>query len=309
MFQGFLPIRRESRRYDPRQKPGRHPVTHNLARLFIQDLSILDAAYFDPFFGPLGASWLVDAELTGYRDEKGMLYDFRPCKQTIKKIVDEQFDHTLILPESLRQGRQLEYECPEQALSFVPGNTFTPAGLEIALKTAIEAQFRADGRENILAVDVRLREVPFPTGKPWYRYTHGLKFHDGNCQRLWHGHRNAIDIRVNEQQDLELERTIADLFFNAHIANQENILGKGRWKIGQRQTHVDWVEIGYEASQGFFRTRIPGQNVVVLPMECTVENIAGFVLEETARRRTGSLEVVVYEGIHKGSRLSQIAHR
>lgn len=292
----------------PKDQEG--PVSKNLARLFIQELSILDAAYYDPFYGPLGASWLVDAELTGYRDERGMLYDFRPCKKTIKEIVDTTFDHTLILPRDLpRDGLELEYDCPDQALSFVPGNTFTLAGLEVGIKTAIEARFREEGRDNILAVDVTLREVPFPLGKPWYRYTHGLKFHDGNCQRLWHGHRNAIDIRVDEVQDLEMERTFAELFFNAHIAHEENIVGGGKWKIGQRQTHADWVEVAYEASQGAFRTRIPGENVVVLPTECTVENIADFVLEETARHRTGSIEVTVYEGIHKGSRLSCFSRR
>jgi hypothetical protein len=280
-------------------------MSKNLARLFIQELSIVDAAYFDVFYGPLGASWLVDAELTGHRDALGMLYDFRPCKKTIKEIIDTSFDHTLIVPEGMgREGMDLEYECPPEALSSIPGNSFTKAGLEVGMKTAIEARFREEGRDNIVAVDVTLREVVFPPGKPWYRYTHGLKFHEGNCQRLWHGHRNSIDIRVNEAPDLELEQHFADLFYNAHIAHQENLVGNQDWRIGERQSHLDWVEVAYEAGQGFFRTRIPGENVVVLPCECTVENIAEFVLEGSRKRRRGSLEVRVYEGIHKGSRLS-----
>ena len=278
-----------------------------LARMFIRDLTILDAAYFDDFYGPVGASWQVDAELTGYRDDQGMLYDFRPCKKTIKRVIDESFDHTLISPEGENKGYQgLEYECPPEAISRIPGNTFTEAGLETAIKTAIEADFRSQGRDNIVAVDISVREAEFPPGKAWYRYTHGLKLHDGNCQRLWHGHRNSIDISVNGQPDPALEQELADLFFHAHIAYTENITQKDKVKVGERQTHLEQIEVAYEASQGYFRTTIPGRNVVVLPSECTVENIASFVLDEACRRRKGSIEVMVYEGINKGSRLNRI---
>ncbi len=278
-----------------------------LARMFIRELTILDAAYFDDFYGPVGGSWHVDAELTGYRDEQGMLYDFSPCKKTIKRIIDEQFDHTLITPQGENKGlKRLEYDCPEQALSRIPGNTFTVAGLETAIKTAVEKEFKEQGRDNVVAVDITVREIQFPPGKAWYRYTHGLKMHDGNCQRLWHGHRNSIDVRVNGVQDPQMERYFADLFLHAHIAFDENITERSKVKFGVRQDHLETVEVSYEAEQGQFRTVIPGRNVVVLPTECTVENIAGFVLEETARHRTGSLEVLVYEGINKGSRLNTI---
>lgn len=282
------------------------PARDDLARMFIRDLTILDAAYFDDFRGPLGASWQVDVELIGRRDAQGMLYDFRPCKQTIKRIIDGSYDHTLILPRDPNAGvDRLEYDCPDQALSRIPGATVTVAGIETAIKTSIEEAFREEGRDNVVGVDVTLREIPLPPGKAWYRYTHGLEKHDGNCQRLWHGHRNGIDIRVNGQADGELEHRLAALFFEAHIAYRENIVSTGDLRIGERQTHLEGVEIAYEASQGRFRAVIPGENVVVLPMECTVENIAAFCLEEVARERTGSLEVICYEGINKGARLTR----
>jgi len=284
---------------------ARKPPHEDLARMFIQDLTILDAAWFDDFRGPLGASWRVDVELTGRRDAQGMLYDFRPCKQTIKRIIDESYDHTLILPADPNPGAAaLEYECPPQALSRVPGSTVTVAGIETALKTAVEAAFREEGRDNVLGVDVRLREKELPPGKAWYRYTHGLEKHEGNCQRLWHGHRNGIDVQVDGRPDPEMEAHLARLFFEAHIAYEKNLVGSPEVRIGERQVHLEQVEIQYEASQGKFWARIPGENVVVLPRECTVENIAAFCLEEVARHRKGTLEVTAYEGVHKGSRLT-----
>lgn len=282
-------------------------MTEKLARMFIRDLTILDAAYFDDFYGPVGASWQVDVELTGYRDDHGMLYDFSPCKKTIKRTIDARFDHTLITPEGPNRAvAALEYECPPEAVSRIPGSSFTVSGLETAIKTAVEAEFREQGRDNVVAVDVDLREVVFPDDKPWYRYTHGLKHHDGNCQRLWHGHRNAIDVTVNGRPDPELERYFADLFFNAHIAFAENIQGGKKLEVGRRQVQHEHLEVQYESTQGKFWARIPGRNVVVVPVEPTVENLAGFVLDEAARRRSGSLEVRVYEGINKGSRLNRI---
>lgn len=280
-------------------------MARGLARMFVRDLTILDAAYFDDFQGPLGISWQVDAELVGGRDEKGMLFDFRPSKQAIKKVIDARYDHTLICPEGPNPGVQaLAYECPEEAISRIPGATFSKAALETAIKLAIEAEFRQLSIDNILSVEITLRDEVYPEGKAWYQYTHGLKHHGGNCQRLWHGHKNRIDLSVNGMPDPEMEREIADLFFRSHIAFHENCDAKNL-RMGQRQDHLDFVEVEYQSSQGRFWARIPGPHVVVVPDEPTIENLASFVMDEFSKKRRGTLEVKVYEGIHKGARLTR----
>lgn len=281
--------------------------------LFVRELTVLDYAYFDPSCGPVGGSLDVDVTFVGDLDEEGVVFDFSHAKKAVKRVIDDLCDHRLVVPKAIVKptpdGRlevqapygvdsNFVYRCPEVGLCVLETEV---VDLE-SMRDYLEMEVMKVMPENVDLVQLNFREEALGSA-PQYRYTHGLKQHYGNCQRLLHGHRNRVDVLLDGQGSIANEEKIAQMWENIHLAFPENIQSNDI-RIGERQHHLDVVSIAYASGQGLFELQMPGRDVYVMPAETTVENIARHLRDcvrawETEASR---VEVFAYEGIRKGAR-------
>lgn len=288
--------------------------------LFCDHISVLDIAYFDKTKGLVGASYQVNVEFVGKPDEEGILIDFSLAKKAVKNIIDEICDHRFVLPKGMAKltedrfqlelsygakSQQLYYEGPRQAICEIPSQYVSTNHIASYLEQEMSNHFG----EQFEQVKIQLEEANLGS-KPILNYTHGLKQHYGNCQRLFHGHHNSVDIWVNEESRSDLESWLVrdHLKGNIHFCFVENIVNKeqvldsleGEYGIPNK---CPFVEIKYQGNQGMFRSILPSEEVYVLPIESTVENLSSH-FAKVIQSKTGPkdrIKVKAYEGINKGA--------
>ena len=291
--------------------------------LFYQNVTVLDYAYLDDHLGVVGNSLKVHVEFIGETDEEGVLYDFSYAKKKVKEIIDRDCDHRLVIPSGVakREGERVEfdytyglydekltYDCPEEGVCEIPSKHVSYENL----KTYLEEIILKDMPKNVVSISLKLEEENLGENKPIYHYTHGLKDHYGNCQRLYHGHRNSVDIKVNgkERRDLEEKLSREVLNSNVHFALWENVVNKdevlklsGDSLPEGRYSELPVVEIKYTSSQGEFIGSLPGRAVYFMQDESTVENLsihfARWVKSQVSEHDI--VQVRAYEGVAKGS--------
>jgi 6-pyruvoyl-tetrahydropterin synthase len=280
-------------------------------RLFVRELTVLDYAYWDENHGALGGSLDVDVTFVGQLDHEGVVFDFSLAKKAVKRVIDDLCDHRFVVPKTHVEvaddgrltfkgtygDRELFYVCPAEGLCVLDETEMSLP----SIKRYLEAEVMKVMPENVDAVELILREEALGDA-PWYRYTHGLKQHYGNCQRLIHGHRNRVDVFVDGARSSTMEAKVADTFKNIHLAFPENVKTEG-WVIGQRQSQLPRIKLSYVSSQGCFELTLPGSDVYVMPLETTVENISRHI-RDSVQSWVGSeanCQVFAYEGIRKGS--------
>jgi hypothetical protein len=138
-----------------------------------------------------------------------------------------------------------------------------------------------------------------------FRYTHGLRFHDGNCQRLLHGHRNPIEVWQDSQRLPEWEAKLAEEWSDAHFVAAPTLRNRDALDLpmGMRQRQLPGkAEIQYSAPQGAFAASLPASRIVLLDCEPSIENIARTGHEFLTRAGLkGAFTVRAYEGLNKGA--------
>jgi len=279
-----------------------------MTTLFVHRLTVIDCSYLSPARGLVGESWQVDIELDGDLDQQGMVLDFGAVKQSIKRMIDDQFDHKLLVPAehpslrvsefdpglhlsfTLDDSRQIEHRSPRDAVRLIPGERLTSDRLAQIVSDYISPQTP----DNVDAVRARL--WPETIEGAFYHYSHGLKHHDGNCQRIAHGHRSRIEILRNGHRSPALEQAWANRFADIYIGTREDLIGRS-----QRDGH-DYFEFGYRSSQGEFGLSLPETACYLIDTDSTVENIAQHIADELKHEYpSDSFRVYAYEGVDKGA--------
>jgi len=277
-------------------------------RLFVDNLTVIDFAFLDPGRGLVGESWIVDIELGGELDDQGMVFDFGHVKHAIKAEIDRQVDHKLLIPSDYEglhwlatgsqprlkwithHGWHLEHASPAQAIATLPGKHITMDAVSAALNDALRDVLP----DNVHEIRISLREEAI--SGDWYHYTHGLKKHEGNCQRIAHGHRSRLEIHRDGERAPDLESLWCTLWRDIFIAHSEDLVAQ------ESHDGVDYNRYRYESNQGAFELALPVHRLYTMPGDSTVELIACHIHERTrAMEPESHIRVRAFEGVGKGA--------
>ncbi|MFL0809705.1 MAG: 6-carboxytetrahydropterin synthase [Agarilytica sp.] len=273
-------------------------------RLFVDNLTNIDFSYLHPERGLLGETWRVNIELHGELDEQSMVLDFGKVKKQIKQWLDQYIDHCLVVPEQSphlskedHNGRRaVRWHYKENYIDCsAPAEAITLVNCE-EIERATLARWCEDKMAEIFPASVKKVVVEFLTEEidgPLYHYSHGLKKHDGNCQRIAHGHRSSIQIWRDGELSFPDMQAWAIKFEDIYIGSQEDCI---------EATKKDYYAFQYTSEQGAFFLELPTSNTYLIGVDTTVECIAQHIADELKRQHpNNSFLVKAFEGIEKGA--------
>lgn len=273
-------------------------------KLFVDNLTNVDFSYLCPKRGLLGESWLVQLELDGSLNDQGMICDFAIVKKEVKKWFDLWVDHALVVPTDMprlscqtddgyttvewlyEEGETFFCRSPKEAICLVELPEINENSLATWCKDKLLQLFPSEVQ------GLNIRFVPEKIEGAFYHYSHGLQKHDGNCQRIAHGHRSKIELYINDQRDNALEIEWAKRFNDIYIGSESHLISKND------QTH----QYSYQAPQGEFSISLPSRVCYLINTDTTVELIAAHLAEEIKRSYPNDRVMVkAYEGVGKGA--------
>ena len=222
--------------------------------------------------------------------------------------IDERFDHRLLVPDEApglqleaddrrfrvrftdRHGRQFACSSPPEGVCRIGA----PAVTAEALESAIGEALRPALPDNV--EDLRLRIYPESIDGAFYHYSHGLKHHDGNCQRIAHGHRSRVQVFRDGQRAPELEAEWAGRWRDIYVGTREDV------RAETDQGGIPYLRFGYTATQGRFELELPRACCYLIDGDSTVENLARHMAERLAGEYPGHrYRVRAFEGVDKGA--------
>lgn len=283
-------------------------------KLFVNDLTVMDFSYLCPIRGMVGESWIVDVVLDGGLNDESMVQDFGIVKKQLKRIIDDYVDHKLVIPAEhastnihphaedgrvqvdfvFAEQKSIVLNCPPEAYAFVYDSEINKQSVTVYLKDVITTHLP----ENVHDIEISLREEVINT--PFYHYTHGLKKHEGNCQRIAHGHRSKIIIKEEGVDSLEWQSYWAERWSDIYIGSDFDLVEACDLSFSL-DANADVYCFKYEASQGEFEMAIDKSVCEIISYDSTVECLAQYVLEQTQLKTSKQLEVRAFEGVGKGA--------
>jgi len=288
-------------------------------QLFVNDLTVIDFSYCCPARGIVGESWIVDVLLDGSLNEMSMVLDFAVVKKQIKAIIDDAVDHKLLLPmlddairveaSSYRVGhefvdftsKQGSYNLQSPSCAFAKINT---KQIDVASVTAYLTKIILEQLpKNVQGLTLNLR--PEIIDGAYYHYTHGLKLHDGNCQRIAHGHRSKIHIYKNGQRSAALEEVWSLRWQDIYLASEADRMALTEIELSANAMDnlmPDQQLFSYFAPQGRFDIAVPSAILDVVDCDSTVELLADFIVRQLKKQAPNDeFKVVAFEGVAKGA--------
>ncbi len=276
--------------------------------LFVDNLTNVDFSYLDATRGLVGETWLASITLECALDEQGMVCDFGVVKKTVRNWLDNTIDHCLVIPSeseallefTLGSGKtQLEWQYQQRTLTCLsPEQAITPIKTTSITAESVAEWCIAQLREQLPdTIDkISLTFTPENIDHHFYHYSHGLKKHQGNCQRIAHGHRSTIAIFRDDKRDHALEAEWSEQWRDIYI--------------GTRSDLIDTIDIdgtscyhfAYTAEQGEFELHIPTKDCYLIDTDSTVEFIAKHIADTIKQQYpTNDFTVRAYEGAGKGA--------
>jgi 6-pyruvoyl-tetrahydropterin synthase len=256
--------------------------------------------------------------MSGELNEMSMVLDFSKVKKQIKQLVDQHVDHRLLLPmknsaivhqaskagyskvDVLRGDKSLHLHCPDEAYCLIDAEAITIESVTAHVYDIL----RDNLPSNVTGLEITLRHENI--NGAFYHYTHGLKKHDGNCQRIAHGHRSPVEILVDGQRDEQREQAFAQRWEDIYLGSKEDQVSVSSLNLSENANSVnDESHYGfrYTAPQGEFELAIAKSETEILPTDTTVELLAGYIADqvEPSLAENQSLQIVAYEGVGKGA--------
>lgn len=277
--------------------------------LFVDNLTNVDFSFLDPERGLLGETWLANVKLHGELDEQGMVCDFGTVKKVLRHWLDTELDHRLAVPirspnidiidegdflkihwKFGQKGEFLTTRSPRDAIALVDAEVLTQSTIATWCITQLKAHFPVSVARMELDFSIETIEGAY------YHYSHGLKKHTGNCQRIAHGHRSRIDIWANGKKSPRLEQHWADTWRDIYIATREDIVRE------MQQDGVEYYVFAYLSAQGSFQLTLPKRCCYLIDTDSTVEFLAYHIAQQTRLSTPEAfIRVKAYEGINKGA--------
>src|SRR5690606_14775973 len=214
-------------------------------------------------------------------DQQGMVCDFGTVKKQIRRWPDEELDHRLAVPVRSPQiriqdegdfleiywafgnkGEFLHTRSPRSAIALVDAQELTPESV---------ADWCIAQLKTLFPESVARLELQFECEKidgAFYHYSHGLKKHGGNCQRIAHGHRSRIDIWANQQKSAVLEQLLAERWRELYTGTRADIAE------GFEDKGNTYYRFAYVSAQGAFELSLPQRCCYLIDTDATVEFLA-----------------------------------
>ena len=292
-------------------------------KLFVNNLTVIDYSYLCHERGMVGESLIVDIELDGSLNDECMVLDFGLVKKQIKAVIDFEVDHKLLVAAGhptisynlvgdhtqilLDRPEQLPIylNCPNEAFAILETSMIDENAIIEHLTIAIKKVLP----DNVTGLVLKLAAEPI--FGPFYHYSHGLKKHDGNCQRIAHGHRSIIEIERNGEKAADLEEYWAQRWEDIYLITEEDMVTPDDVTIPEELTALKNVQqlywIAYDAPQGRFELAMPQQHCEILDFDTTVEQLTQFAAQTLANENPGdTISVIGYEGVDKGAMVACI---
>jgi len=291
-------------------------------QLFVNNLTVIDFSYLCKKRGIVGESWIVDVLLDGSLNEQSMVLDFAIVKKKIKAIIDDAVDHKLLLPMQAKELTLADspHHINHKTLDFLseranyylqsPFCAFAQIDcLQITVDSVTEhlnAIIMAELPSNVQGLTLILR--PEIINSDYYHYTHGLKLHDGNCQRIAHGHRSKIQILVDDERNVKLEAAWCQRWQDIYIASEADRISVNDIQLSVQAMNnltPDYQYFSYSAPQGRFDIAVDSKVLDIVDCDSTVELLADFIARQLKKDLPNNVvKVIAYEGVAKGAIVS-----
>lgn len=273
-------------------------------QLFVDQLTNVDFSFLDARRGIVGETWWASALLNGALDEEGMICDFGIVKKTLRNWLDSEADHRLLVPTlspaltlkvdnerveltwQLDNGEHIHMEAPRQAVALVDADVINDRTVAAWCREQLREHFPVNVEQLELSFE------PEDINAAFYHYSHGLKKHNGNCQRIAHGHRSRLQIWLNNERASALESEWAQRFEDIYLGTEEDLLGQDNGQL----------QFAYDARQGHFRLSMPASRCYMMDTDTTVELIAEHLAAQIkAVNPQAAVKVKAFEGVNKGA--------